>query len=162
MQNAKNLLWLLKGELTELEKEPTFPNGSHLKPSPQHLPPAHLPLHLRTETICRASSGCPAFSMLCLGAFPAFGNSAESPVAQLCWRRGRGHAHCGLKSEIWQLGQGHSHRFCTASKFSFVKRCFPGLWINSGSPSRAIRGGLSLFCGFAWWGGVDGLGLTLR
>lgn len=62
MQNAKNLLWLLKGELTELEKEPTFPNGSHLKPSPQHLPPADL--HLRTETICRASSGCPAFSTL--------------------------------------------------------------------------------------------------
>lgn len=64
MQNAKNLLWLLKGELTELEKEPAFPTGSQLKASAQHLPPAALPLQLRTETISRASSGCPAFSTL--------------------------------------------------------------------------------------------------
>lgn len=64
MQNAKNLLWPLEGELTELEKEPALPTGNHLKPSPQHLPPADLPLHPRTETISSASSGCPAFSRL--------------------------------------------------------------------------------------------------
>lgn len=67
MQNAKNLLWPLQGELTELEKEPALLTGStggHLKPSPKRLPPADLPLYLRTETIPRDSSGCPALSML--------------------------------------------------------------------------------------------------
>lgn len=159
MQNAKNLLWLLKGELTELEKEPAFPTGSQLKASAQHLPPAALPLQLRTETFpgpAVAVLHSPR-SVLCLGAFPAFGSSAEPLLASLCWRRGRGHAHCGLKSEIWQLGQGQSH-FCTASKLAFVKSC--GLTLDL--PQGLSRGELSLFSGFAWWGGVDGLGLTLR
>lgn len=62
MQNAKIFPWPLKGELTELEKEPALPTGSHLTKSPQHLPPADL--HLRTETISSASSGCAALSLL--------------------------------------------------------------------------------------------------
>lgn len=113
MQNAKNLLWPLKGELRELEKEPALPIGNHLKPSPQHLPPADLPLHLRTETISSASSGCPAFSRLnaLLGVFFLdfggfsldLGVQLSSPLVVL-EERGRGHAHYGLKPEIWQLG----------------------------------------------------------
>lgn len=98
MQNAKNLLWPLKGELRELEKEPALPTGSHLKPSPQHLPPADLPLHLRTEPISSASSGCPAFSRLnallgvfswIWGGFPGFGGSAEQPLSLVVLEEGQ-------------------------------------------------------------------------
>lgn len=47
---------------------------------------------------------------------------------------------------------------CTASRFSFAKSCFPGLWIDSGSPSRAIKGRVEPFfwlclvgrSGWAW------------
>lgn len=160
MQNAKNLPWSLKGELTEVEKEPALPTGNDLNPSPQHLPPADLPLHLRTETISSASSGCPAFSMLSalLGeGFPGFGSSAEQPLGLVVLEEGQGART--RWTEMWSVAAGTvSPLPAQPAAFLLPRAVSLGCGWTLDLPQGLSRGGLNLFfwlcllgrSGWAW------------
>lgn len=138
MQNAKNLLWPLKGELTELQKEqwgssktitPTSPS-SRSAPAAQNW--NHSQCQQWVPCIIHAQRSAWSFS-LDLG-------------VELCWKRGRGHAHCEL-AEMWQLGQGQSHLFLHSQQLFPLPRAV-GLTLDL--PQGLSRGGLSFSFSFAW------------
>lgn len=140
MQNAKNLLWPLKGELPELEKEAALPTGStggHLKPSLQQICPwtsKRKPLPVPAVGVLHYPC-----SMLCLEVSPGFGSSAEQPLGLSVLEEGQ------RTRTLWtvrDLAAGTATKPPPPAQPDFLlpAAVFLGLWIDSGSPSRAIKG----------------------
>lgn len=167
MQNAKKLFWPLKGELTEPEKEPALPAGStgaHLKPSPKHLPPAICPCPSELKPIPVPAVGVLHFprSTSCSEVLPGFGSSAEQPLGSAVLEEGQ------RTRTLWTVrnpaaGTGTKSPLpAQPAGFLLPGAVSLGCGLTLDLPQGLSRGGLSLCSGFAWWGGVDGLGLTLR
>lgn len=101
-------------------------------------------------------------SVLCLEVFPGFGSSAEQPLGLAVLQEGQRTRTLWTVREL-AAGTGTKSPLPAQPADSLLPRAVSlGCGLTLDLPQGLSRGGLSLCCGFAWWAGVDGLGLTLR